>query len=230
MKLNFSTVLGSTLVATGFVSMMAAAPASAKPKIADEPPTSEILQSCTAGLELVGLGTILATDCEGAFEGNDTNSSFLTDLNSGSLFENYYDPAVTWSLAAKSDDPGSWLTAPGEEEEISDGTWGFTLPSALNTASFILNLKAGNSFSSYLFKDFNFNGVTSWSGVFNTIGVSLAGNGTEGKALSHASLYLASGGSTVPDPTPVPEPATLLGLAVVGGGISLSRRRKSASC
>ncbi|MGL5195240.1 MAG: PEP-CTERM sorting domain-containing protein [Chroococcales cyanobacterium] len=200
--------MGSALVTTGFVSMIAVAPAAAE--------LTRTSVDCDAGL--VSLGGIDATACEGAFSGNDTNSSLLDDLNSGSLFSSYYDPAATWSLAAKSDDAGSWLTAP----ETTGGTWGFTLPEVLNQSTFVLSLKAANSFSTYLFKDFDFGGVTTWEGLFSTLGVSVNGGGNA-QDLSHASLYFASGGS---DPAAVPEPAALLGLAVVGGGLSLSRRRK----
>ncbi|MCT7957995.1 PEP-CTERM sorting domain-containing protein [Laspinema palackyanum] len=215
MKLNFSTVLGSALVTTGFVSMIAVAPASAGLTLTG--------LSCTETDE-VSLGGVPYTACEGAFAGNDTNSSFLDDLNSGVLFNDHYNPTQTWSFAAKNEGD-SWLSAP----ETTDGEWSFTLPEVLNKATFILNLKSSTAFSSYLFKDFDFGGVTSWSGVFDTLGVSLNPRNGNPQDLSHASLYFASGGGTV-DPEPVPEPATLLGLAVVGGGLSLSRRRKSTSC
>lgn len=210
MKLNFSTVLGSALVTTGFVSMIAASPAVAAPTAG------------TCSITDVLLGNVSATACEGAFEGNDTGAqgTLLPSLNGG-MFSSFVGPDVTWSLGAKSDDAGSWLLA---DEDQNPGTW--SLENALSSGTFVLSLKANDYYSAYLFQGIDF-ATTGLQGIFDTIGVAV--NKDRGQDLSHASIFLASG-STVPDPTPVPEPATLLGLAVVGGGLSLSRRRKSTSC
>ncbi|MCT7963521.1 PEP-CTERM sorting domain-containing protein [Laspinema sp. D1] len=218
MKLNFSTVLGSALVTTGFVSMIAVAPAAA---------------ASTAGICSITdvlLGNIPATACEGAFEGNDTGSksTLLSDLNDNIAFKDLVAPGTTWSLGAKSDDAGSWLSA---DQDENSGDW--SLLNAISSGTFVLSLKTAGYYSTYLFKDIDFTS-TGLQGIFDTIGVSFnldkkTGDRTA-QDLSHASIFVASGGTTVPPVTPVPEPATLLGLAVVGGGLSLSRRRKSTSC
>lgn len=209
MKLNFSTVLGSALVTTGFVSMIAVAPAAAGPTAG------------TCDIQDVLLGTIPATACEGAFQGNDTgaSSTLLSDLNGG-MFSSFVGADTTWSLGAKSDDAGSWLSA---DQDENSGRW--SLLDTISSGTFVLSLKAGNYYSAYLFQGIDF-ATTGLQGVFDTVGVAFNSNNLEGLDLSHASIFVASGGDT----TPVPEPATLLGLAVVGGGLSLSRRRKSTSC
>jgi hypothetical protein len=204
---NISAVLGSALLATGFVSMLAIAPATA---------------SVTCSVTDVSLGAFDATACEGAFTGNDTGSgsTLLASLNAG-LFSSVPSD-VTWSLAGKSDDSNPLVLR--ANNGLNDGSW--NLASALSTDTFVLSLKAGTSYSAYLFQGIDFL-QSGLDGLFTTMGVALDGSGLAGRDLSHASLFVASRNTGT---TPVPEPATLLGLAVVGGGISLSRRRKSPSC
>jgi hypothetical protein len=144
-----------------------------------------------------------ATACAGSFSGNDTGSGnpLLTKLNGG-LFN--VGSNVTWSQAGKSDDGGNSLGFTAANG-TNKGSWGLTsafssgLSSGLST--FVISLKSSTSYSTYLFKDFDLSkGLT---GVFDTIGVSLAGNGKQGRALSHASLFIAN---YAPTPTPVPAP------------------------
>ncbi|MCT7986323.1 PEP-CTERM sorting domain-containing protein [Laspinema sp. A4] len=181
----------------------------------------------TCSITDVLLGNTPATACEGAFEGNDTGaqSTLLGDLNGG-MFSSFVDAGTTWTLGAKSDDAGSWLLAENgttDSNKPYNGEW--NLLNAISGGTFVLSLKSNTYYSAYLFQGIDF-ATTGLEGLFNTIGVAV--NKGRGQDLSHASIFVASGGPIV-DPTPVPEPATLLGLAVVGGGLSL-RRRKSASC
>jgi hypothetical protein len=208
---NISAVLGSALLTTGFVSMLAIAPATA---------------SVTCSVTDVSLGAFDATDCRGSFEGNDTGagSTLLDSLNAG-LFSSVPSD-VTWSLAGKSDDSNPLVLRADEKLLLEGGLGAWNLTSALSTDTFVLSLKAGTSYSAYLFQGIDFL-QSGLDGLFTTMGVALDGSGLAGRDLSHASLFVASRNTGT---TPVPEPATLLGLAVVGGGISLSRRRKSPSC
>jgi hypothetical protein len=148
-----------------------------------------------------------ATACAGSFSGNDTGAGnpLLTQLNGG-LFN--VGSSVTWSLAGKSDDgsqSGLDITA---ANGANKGTWSLSqsfssnAPSGLST--FAISLKASTHYSTYLFQNFDLSkGLT---GVFDTIGVSLAGNGKSGKGLSHASLFIANYSTPTPAPTPAPTP------------------------
>ncbi|MBD2607262.1 PEP-CTERM sorting domain-containing protein [Scytonema hofmannii FACHB-248] len=169
----------------------------------------------------VSFGGTAATDCKGPFEGNDTGdkATLLDDLNGG-LFASSVGSNVTWSLAGKSDEPNPFLSA---DNGLSTGNW--SLKKALSSGTFVISLKSSTVYSTYLFKDIDFS-KTGLEGIFNTIGVALDGSGNAGKALSHASLFVAN----VPSgpSTKVPEPSALMGLGLVLGGMVVARRRKSA--
>ncbi|MGG6294884.1 PEP-CTERM sorting domain-containing protein [Leptolyngbya sp. AN02str] len=164
-------------------------------------------------------GGIFASACAGSFSGNDTGAqgTLLNDLNNG-LFST---GGGTWSLLGKSDDGGF------SAGKSSTGGWSL-LGGQQITGSFVLSLKAGNAYSAYYFD--NVSNVT--SGFFDTIGVSLAGNGKSGKDLSHASIFVLSQDTTpTPPPAgqPVPEPFTILGtVAAAGMGYRMKQARKAA--
>ncbi|WP_017305421.1 PEP-CTERM sorting domain-containing protein [Spirulina subsalsa] len=167
-----------------------------------------------------------ASMCEGSFEGNDVN--FAAEIND--VF-GIGDLGLTWNMDAKIDiteNGGGVLSGPNSLDfgvsvlynnstEGSKGTWNFG--TGLYDEAFVIVLKAATSYSAYFFEA----GTSISQGWWDTIGTSA--NARNGKAaeLSHISLYLASS----PDPNPVPEPVTLLGLALVGGAFGLSRRRSS---
>lgn len=231
-KNTCSTLLGSVLFATGVTVALMAAPAQAKkadtPDTPDTPatpttPTTPTTSGLICNVNNVSLGGIFATACKGPFSGNDTGAqgTLLNDLNNG-LFKNSLssDYTYNWTLAGKSDESNNFLTAANGS---SSGTWSLKQPLVSDT--FVLSLKASTSYSTYLFTGINY---TNLQGFFNTIGVALAGNGNQGKALSHASLFVATKKHNEKPPvTKVPEPGTLLGLGLTVGGMVVARRRKS---
>lgn len=75
---------------------------------------------------------------------NDTgakSSTLLGDLNGG-MFSSFVDSDTTWTLGAKSDDSGSWLSADAEQNQ---GSW--SLLDAISGGTFVLSLKAGDFYS-----------------------------------------------------------------------------------
>jgi hypothetical protein len=139
--------------------------------------------------------------CSGAFAGNDTpqTADILTELK-------FLSDTSGWFVLGKSDDAGSGPFASNPETNL--GTLTFDSPI---TGQFALSLKAGNAFSL-----FYYNPPVPVSEIdFNTLGVSINGNGIA-RDLSHATLYA------------VPQAGTygfmLVGLGMVG--FAAARRRK----
>lgn len=209
MKKSFSFISASVLLFTGITCASIAAPVYA---------TSNANQTSSAICQLsdISLGGVLATACEGPIAGNDANTvSLLPD----GLFSSVFGTDVEWSLVGKSDKNPLVITA---DNGLSSGTWRLGEPLASNT--FVVSLKAGNAYTAYLFKDYDFsNGLT---GLFDTIGVASDGKKKAGQELSHASLFVPKTG-TNPPPTSVPEPASLLGLGLVASGMVMVRRRRA---
>ncbi|MBD2347049.1 PEP-CTERM sorting domain-containing protein [Anabaena subtropica] len=206
MQRKFSYISASALLVTGIACTAIAAPAQAT-------------VSCSVGN--ITFGGISATACQGPFSGNDTGSGnpLETQLDGG-LFSSVVGSNVDWSLLGKSDDPNQSLITAGSS---SNGT--LTLGGQLSDwlgKTFVISLKASNSYSAYLFQ--NFQG-TSLQAIYNTIGVSQNGQG-KAQGLSHASLFVANLPQT-PPPTSVPEPASLIGLGLVATGMFKIRRHRS---
>jgi hypothetical protein len=203
MKTKFSTFLASALLTTGVVTTLAAAPAHA---------------AVNCSITNVSLGGVAATDCEGAFSGNDTTA--LEAKLDGGLFSDIVGAGVDWTLLGKSDEANNFLLAANGS---TTGAWSLKQPLSSNT--FVVSFKASTSYSAYLFKDYDFSkGLT---GIFNTIGVSVNGQG-KAQGLSHASLYVSNKPKTPPI-TYVPEPTTLVGLGLVATGMVFTRRRRVAN-
>jgi hypothetical protein len=186
--------------------------------------TTTTSSSTTCSLTDVFIGNTQATACKGPFEGNDTGAkgTLLDDLNKG-LFN--LGAEATWTLAGKSD--GSDNLGFEAQNGLSSGTWNLGTAFGNSSATFVISLKTSTNYSAYLFKDIDFS-KTGLQGIFNTIGVALNGSGTQGKGLSHASIFVAS---YVKPPEPpkarVPEASTTIGLGIVFGSMLISRRRKS---
>lgn len=122
-----------------------------------------------------------------------------------------------WVLADKTDDGTS-----GDQSIVlstftgagtSDGTWGV---SSFNGAENVfLTIKAGNAFAAYLLD------LDVTSGLWTTDNIFPDGSGSDGKDISHMSLYYSGELSVVPIPAALP----LFGAALLGIGF-LARRRK----
>ncbi|MBD1911634.1 PEP-CTERM sorting domain-containing protein [Leptolyngbya sp. FACHB-16] len=168
-------------------------------------------------------GTVFASACQGPISGNDTGAQGTAE---GSLDAGLFQSLVgsgDWSLGGKSDG-GSNTYGFFANNNNSQGSWGFSSPFS---GSFALSLKAGTSYSLYLF-----NNVSNFTtGSFNTIGVALDGSGRAGRGLSHASLFVfkpsqTSGGG---GGQPVPEPLTVLGTVMAAGmGYGIKRKKIQA--
>ncbi|AUT00801.1 PEP-CTERM sorting domain-containing protein [Nostoc sp. CENA543] len=203
MKSKFFHISASVLLATGIAGAVTNAPANA------------LASSCSTSN--VSLGGVNATACAGAFEGNDTGEKgTLGGKLNGGLFSDLVGPGVTWTQFGKSDEVNSSIDA---AEDFTQGSWSLT--KVLPSKTFVVSFKASDSYSAYLFKDYDWSqGLT---GIFNTIGVSVNKKGNA-QALSHASLFVSDIKTDTKD---VPEPATLLGLGLVASGMVISRRRQS---
>ncbi|MBE9052706.1 PEP-CTERM sorting domain-containing protein [Nostocales cyanobacterium LEGE 11386] len=178
--------------------------------------TTTTSSSVKCSLTDVFIGSVSASACQGPFSGNDTGAGnpLLTELNNG-LFN--VGTNVTWELVGKSDSSQNNQFGFQAQNDSSTGTW--SLDQALDSgpSTFVISLKSSTSYSAYLFQNINLS-QTGLEGIFNTIGVSLAGNGKSGKDLSHASLFKASYVTIPETPQRTPEPATIaaLGFCVVG--------------
>jgi hypothetical protein len=95
---------------------------------------------------------------------------------------------------------------------------------------FAMVLKTSTEWSAYFFDGILEDTVLDW----NTMGVALNGSGNAGKGLSHVSFYVSDievalrDEKNKPPKVYVPEPSAIVGLAFLGGGMFLSRRRKSS--
>jgi hypothetical protein len=167
----------------------------------------------------IQFGSLVATACKGPFSGNDTGAGdpLQTKLNDD-LFDSV-DPDASWSLLGKSDDTNpTFITA----TDTAEGT--LTLGGDLSFwlgKTFVISLKAANSYSAYLFQNFQGNTLQA---AYNTIGVSQNGQGNA-QGLSHASIFIANLPQT--PPPRLPEPASLLGLGLIATGILTVRRQRS---
>ncbi len=229
MAIALSKLVFSTLIATGVAVCSIAAPAHAKngngngngnnnqtTTNTSSGDSGESTSGIACDISNVSLGGIFATSCEGPFSGNDTGNGnpLLTSLNNG-LFD--VGSGTTWSQFGKSDS--------GDFDAESNSTGEWSLEEALTSNTFVISLKASTSYSAYLFDDFDFSKEGALVGLYDTIGVAQNGQG-KAKDLSHASIFIANK-PTKPVKTRVPEPASIIGLGLVTGGMFVKRRRKS---
>ncbi len=210
MKKVLSTVLAASLMSVGFVA------ASATDAFAN----GQTGQSCD--VDNIFSSALTADDCKGSFGGNDKKR----DVEA--LFQDLYDENASVTFSNKLDaSSGStdWFKITNNSAE-NEGQIEF-LKDIDYKFSFVL--KAANTWSSYFFDGIEEGTIFD----FTTAGVSQNGNGVAA-GLSHATLYVSDIERAIredddkPVKVYVPEPSAIVGLAFLGGGMFLSRRRKSS--
>ncbi len=225
MKKVLSTILGASLMSVGLVAV-SAPDAFAGPK-GDKgggkpggDGGGQTGQTCN--VNNIFNSVLSAENCSGSFGGNDK----ANDVEN--LFQDLYDENASVTSSKKLDaSSGStdWFRITnnsagndGKIEFLQDIDYKF---------SFVL--KASNTWSSYFFDGIEAGTILD----FTTAGVSQNGGGSAA-ALSHATMYVSDievalrEEANKPPKVYVPEPSAVLGLAFLGGGMFLSRRRKSS--
>lgn len=206
MKKVLSKVLGASLMSVGLVGVSA----------------TDAFASGSCDVDNIFSGIATYTGCEGAFSGNDNES----EVNN--LFEDVYNSDASVSLSNKLD-AGSGSTDWFEITNNGAGNDGEITFLKDIDYKFSFVLKASNKWSSYFFDGIEAGTVLD----FNTAGVSQNGRGVA-QGLSHATLYVSDIEAAIreeenkPVKVYVPEPSAIVGLAFLGGGMFLSRRRKSS--
>ncbi len=212
MKKHLSLLIGASLLTISTMAMFAdSASAKGNKNKPNKGQKTAVQASCT----LSAFGGV--NGCEDPISGNNSNQNLdgLFNLNwesgsfvSGEIKVDNGKKGKTGGFSFESDkdaakQSGKWFL----DESITD---------KYQYGMFVV--KAGNSFASYFW-----DGLSS-SGTWDTKGVIPNGGGSPD--LSHFSFY-GFGQRVVEPPTPkIPEPATMLGLLAVGGGIAATRRKK----
>ncbi len=214
MKSVFFKVVGSATLATVTAVSFSAMPAYAKNGKGNAGGGgTTTLEQCSVD-DIIG--AINPINCAGAFSGNDSQgNSWSTELNDNDVFG-----TESWTFGSKIDGGGS-----NSDFSLSNNgaTGTITFLQDIDY-EFAVALKAGQGWSLY-----EFAGASSGQTItYDTKGTALSGDGVNGRALSHASLYISDKSvDTTPEPQEVPEPASIGGLALLGGILTLRGRRKS---
>jgi hypothetical protein len=229
-----STILGASLMSVGLIAV-SAPDAFAKPGGGGGKPGGgggETTTNAVCDVDNIFSDIATYTGCEGAFSGNDSNS--LTEvanlfasgasINDGwakndaykiDIDEEYSEGVTTeyYKMFGLSGEDGNQ----GKVEFLKDVEHEFAIV-----------LKTSTNWSAYMFDGIEAGTVLDW----NTLGVST--NNGKGRGLSHLSFYVSDievalrEEENKPPKVYVPEPSAVLGLAFLGGGMFLSRRRKSS--
>jgi len=249
MKKVLSTLLAASLMSVGFVAA-SATDAFAKPGNGGGPNSggggdTGTSLSCDNMFDVDNIysdiapytGTYLG--CEGPLSGNDSNSrstveglSFFNGATSiGWGNKDLYKIDVDEEYGGGANSVTSDLL--NYTLDIDGGPGGnngtVTFDEDVNRR-FAMVLKTSTKWSSYFFDGIEKGTVLDW----NTMGVALDGSGKAGKDLSHVSFYVSDIEAAIreeedkPVKVYVPEPSAIVGLAFLGGGMFLSRRRKSS--
>jgi hypothetical protein len=165
-----------------------------------------------------------ASACLGYVSGNDDASQLAALVGSSS-----WSGLSLSGLTQYKDDnvaAGSTNTLFDVQQNSADASKG-TLKFLMAVGSpFVVTVKGGNEWAAYYYA----------SGISNGSTLSFDIPGQQGAGLSHASVYVAAGGYTLPAKTvtlpagisrPVPEPATLWLVWVALGGVGFAAQRRS---
>jgi len=182
-------------------------------------------------------GTYLG--CEGVFDGNDSNSQSTVEglnlwgnatsigWNNKDLYKTDVDEEYANGPTSVTSDLLNYTLDIVGGKGGSEGT--VTFDADVNRR-FAMVVKTSTKWSAYFFDGILEGTVLDW----NTMGVALNGSGNAGKGLSHLSFYVSDvevalrEEANKPVKVYVPEPSAIVGLAFLGGGMFLSRRRKSS--
>ena len=93
----------------------------------------------------------------------------------------------------------------------------------LDNYDIAVSFKSAKKFSIY---EWDAGELESNSIIWDTLGTATNPRNGQGKALSHASIYVRYDSMINPPPAKVPEPTSVLALGLIGGGVLLSRRRQ----
>lgn len=154
-----------------------------------------------------------ATDCWGTFDGNDPGPSG----------DGFSIDGMNFDFIAKEDTPGGLegidiglVVTPSNGD--SSGTWEYN-PTLFNPEAFLIVLKAANSpgFAAWLFEgtdadSFSGDWLVAWTNAQD-----------KPRDLSHLAIYAKAG-----NPNPVPEPGIfgLMGIGLLGVGLSRRRQKR----
>ncbi|WP_414564254.1 MULTISPECIES: PEP-CTERM sorting domain-containing protein [unclassified Anabaena] len=197
---KFSALLASAAIATGTIATLAAAPAHAA------------TFACESSISGLVSGT---SACE---RSNSATQDFLNTNPMTVNSEEFFD-STNWVFGGKIGENTGYLGT----GEGKTGTWNISSVVENTWENIMLVFKSGQGTTlvGYQLED----GVTSgtWSSPFlkSVFGF----NGGNVKDVSHISVYYTVG-DPKPPVTQVPEPATILALGLVAGGMAVSRRRK----
>lgn len=178
---------------------------------------------CNKGtVTALGLGGY--TSCIGSFGGNDVTHGGAGDALYNKLVSGAFGGITEgWTFLEKVDEGKTGSVFNWSKTSEGQGTWNVSTPLM---GSFVVSLKAGNEWSAYYFE--NVDGKSITGGLWNTLGVSTAGNGRNGKALSHASIYYVPKFDEPEPEKDIPEPATTAALGLFAAG-ALGALKKGSS-
>ncbi|MDY6786340.1 MAG: hypothetical protein SW833_28115, partial [Cyanobacteriota bacterium] len=191
MKKQLATLLGSSLVVASALSFSTVEVQARPNRPGNDPVLCDAANAGIAGF----------TSCIGSFDTKLTGNDVLGD-GRGPLFDMLTNSAfggiTDWTFAGKQN--AGEATATGGQGDLGfqwteasegQGTWSLAGAAEHLYADVVISLKSATSWSAYyIAKGTELSSFQNMS--WNTLGVDLAGNGKNGKGLSHASIFYAN--------------------------------------